>query len=108
MQKIQLPPEVETGKTVFTILNGSGDDTLIWDPSDPKQIADAIDKFDEFMNNGYIAFLIDDDGQQGHQITKRDWEKLDVRQRGEILFKKDKSGKRKGQEVQVVPNLQAG
>lgn len=93
--------EVQEGKTVFTVMTGNGDDRLVWDASDPKQVLEAIDQFDDYMANGYIAFLVDEDGQKGEQITRRDWERLDVRQREEILFQQP-------QEVHLVPNLQAG
>ena len=93
--------EVRKGKVVFTVLGKNGDDRMVWDASDPTQIVAAIEKFDDYMDRGYIAFLIDEAGQQGEQITKRDWERLDVRQREEILFQR-------AQEVHVVPNLQAG
>lgn len=93
--------EVQKGNLVFTVMSGSGDDKLVWDASDPRQITAAIERFDKYMDDGYAAFLIDEDGQQGEQITKRDWERLDVRQREEILF-------RRPQEAHLVPNLQAG
>lgn len=93
--------EVQEGKTVFTVMTGNGDDRFVWDASDPKQVLGAIEKFDDYMAKGYIAFLVDEDGQKGEQITRRDWEKLEVRQREEILFQRP-------QEVHLVPNLQAG
>ncbi len=93
--------EVRQGRTVFTILTGSGDDRLVWDKSDPAQVREAIEKFDSYIDNGYIAFLIGEDGQRGAQITKRSWEELEVRQREEILFESP-------QEVHLTPPLQAG
>ena len=102
---ITVAEEVKQGKVVFTLMGKSGDDSLVWDASDPNQIIEAMAIFDEYMANGYIAFLIDENGQQGEQITKRDWERLDVRQREEIIFKRDSDGNVKAQEVHVVPNL---
>lgn len=93
--------EVRAGKVVFTTLDATGDDRLVWDKADPKQIQDAIEKFDEYIEKGCAAFLVNEDGQQGEQITRRDWERMDVRQREEILFKEP-------QEVRIVPNLMAG
>jgi hypothetical protein len=97
----QVLEEVKAGKVVFTGISESGDDRLIWDAGDPKQIKEAMEKFDEYMNKGHIAFLIDDKGKQTEQIKKADWQRMDVRQREEILFKKPK-------EVAIVPQLVGG
>jgi len=93
--------EVKRGQVVFTVLGPTGDDRLCWDCSDPEQVKEALTRFDEMINKGFIAFLIDDEGNQTEQINKGDWQRMDVRQREEILFKKP-------QEVRCVPQLVGG
>jgi hypothetical protein len=93
--------DVEQGKTVFTILSASGDDRLAWDAADPAQVKEAIEKFDEMMQQGYVAFLVDKRGKQKQQITRADWTKKSVRQAEEILFKEPR-------EVRMVAPVTAG
>lgn len=84
--------DVEQGKTVFIILSGSGDDRLIWDAADPAQVKEAIEKFDEMIEQGYTAFLIDRKGKST-RIGREDWAKRKTRQAEEILFKEPKEVK---------------
>ncbi len=93
--------EVKAGNVVFTVISKAGDDRLVWDAGDPKQVQEAMKIFDGFMGKGHVAFLIDDKGQQGEQINSRDWSRMDVRQREEILFQKP-------QEVHLVGNTVGG
>lgn len=97
----QVLEEVRQGQVVFTILGPNGDDRLCWDCGDPAQIKEALERFDEMIDKGYIAFLVDDQGKQTEQINKADWQRMDVRQREEILFKKP-------QEVRCVPQMVGG
>jgi len=99
---VQVAKEVGEGKTVFTVFGTSGDDRLVWDAEDPNQIKEAIEKFDEYMDKGYLAFLIDARGKQGDQIHPADWKKMSVRQCEEILFKEGPK------EVQVVAPVVGG
>ena len=101
LDAVKVADEVAEGKTVFTILSGSGDDRLVWDASDPQQIKDAIAKFDEMMEKGFVAFLIDKTGKQREQINKSDWAKRKIRQAEEILFKEPR-------EVQMVAPIVGG
>lgn len=101
MLSVKVANPVKEGKTVFTVLCGEGDDRLVWDASDPEQVLDAITKFDEMMEKGYIAFLIDENGKQVEQINKSDWRKKSTRQAEEILFKEPR-------EVQLVAPVVVG
>ena len=101
LNAVKVADEIKDGKTVFTALSGNGDDRLVWDKSDPQQIKDAIAKFDEMMEKGFIAFLIDKMGKQVEQINKSDWAKKTVRQAEEILFKEPR-------EVHMVPQVVGG
>lgn len=78
------------GKTVFTIPSKSGHDRLVWDAADPQQVKEAIAKFDEYIDKGYVAYLVDEDGTKSEIITKASWRRKSVRQQEEILFEKPK------------------
>ena len=78
------------GKTVFTIPSQQGHDRLVWDAADPQQVTEAIQKFDEYIEKGYIAYLVDEDGNKSEVITQASWRRKDVRQREELLFEKPK------------------
>lgn len=78
------------GKTVFTVPSQDGHDRLVWDAADPQQVKDAIKKFDGYLEKGYIAYLVDDEGNKSEVITKSSWRRKDVRQREELLFEKPK------------------
>lgn len=93
--------EVTQGKTVFVVLGQSGDERLVWDASDPKQIKEAMEEFDKLLDGGHIAYLVNEDGTTGEMITARDWARREVREREEILFEKPR-------EVRVVPPLVKG
>jgi hypothetical protein len=93
--------EVKSGKVVFTTLSPEGDERLVWDASDPDQVKEALQIFDGYMDKGYLAFLIDDQGRQGEMINSTDWKRKDVRQREEILFQEP-------QEVHAVAPVQGG
>ena len=101
LSAIEIPKEIQAGKTVFTILSGNGDDRLIWDASDPQQVKDAIEKFDEMMEAGFTAFLVDAKGKQCGCISRSDWTKKSTRQAEEILFKEPR-------EVQMVAPVVGG
>ena len=100
MIKVKVLKEVKEGKLVFTGLSENGDDRLVWDAGDPRQIKDAIRKFDEYVSKGFLAFLVNDDGSQGEMINEDSWQRMDVRQREEILFKP--------QEITFVPRMVGG
>ena len=78
------------GKTVFTIPSKDGHDRLVWDAADPQQVKEAVQKFDEYIEKGYVAYLVDDEGHKSEIVTKSSWRRKDVRQREELLFEKPK------------------
>lgn len=98
---IAVVEDVKQGKTVLTVLCGKGDDRLVWDAADPEQVKEAIEKFDEMMGKGYVAFLVDERGKQVGQVNKADWKKKSVRQAEELLFKEPR-------EVQMVAPVVGG
>lgn len=62
------PPERDSHQMVFRILTENGDDRLVWDRRDLSQIKEARDKFDEYLTQGYSAYLIRFDGKKGSKL----------------------------------------
>lgn len=79
---------VAQGRTVFIVSSRNGHDRLCWDAEDPQQVKDAIAKFDEYMKNGYMAFMVDADGTKGEVVTEASWRTKSVRQCEELLFER--------------------
>jgi len=90
LERDRLDEDVRKGKTVFIIPSLNGHDRLVWDASDPAQVKEAIQKFDEYLEKGYVAYLVDADGETSEIITKNSWRRKSVRQAEELLFKKPK------------------
>jgi hypothetical protein len=91
--RLEPPP---TGPTinVIRILSQDGDERLVWDRLDPKQVKEAFLKFKELLKKGYSAFCILASGKRGHKITEFD-PSLE-----EILFS--------NKEVLLIPPTQPG
>ena len=57
---------------MFTILNtATGDDRLVWDAGDLKEINDAHAQFDDLIARGYEAFPVTRGGGKGPTPIKR-------------------------------------
>lgn len=56
----------------LSVLDGSGDTRLRWNPKDKDEVQAARDKFDEFRKKGYAAFRVNATGTKGEQIDKFD------------------------------------
>lgn len=66
------PPERSPYLGVFRILSENGDDRVVWDRRDPKQVKEAFQKFREFVGKGYSAFATTSGGHKGHRIDDFD------------------------------------
>lgn len=66
------PPPSGPSIHVFRILSQDGDERLVWDRLDPKQVKEAFVKFKELLKKGYTAFCVLASGQRGHKITDFD------------------------------------
>ena len=68
---LEPPP---TGPTihVFRILSQNGDERVVWNRNDPKQVREAFRKFKELLAKGYSAFATLASGKRGHKITEFD------------------------------------
>jgi len=81
---------VANGQTVFIVPSKEGHDRMCWDAADPKQVTEAIKQFDEYMKKGYMAFMVDADGQKSEVVTEVMWRQKSVRQCEELLFERPK------------------
>lgn len=66
------PPPTGPSIHVFRILSQDGDERIVWDRLDPKQVKEAFNKFKELVKKGYTAFAMLASGQRGHKITEFD------------------------------------
>ncbi len=57
---------------VMRILSQNGDDRVIWDRRDKKQVKEAMVKFLELIKKGFTAYVVGGDGQRGHKIDTFD------------------------------------
>lgn len=63
-----------TVKTIGTmqIMDRSGHSSITWDPARPIEVSVARDTFDKLVKEGYSAFRVDADNEQGERITRFD------------------------------------
>ncbi|APU88919.1 hypothetical protein Rctr197k_113 [Virus Rctr197k] len=66
------PPPTGPNIHVFRILSQNGDERVVWDRLDPKQVKEAYAKFKELVAKGYTAFATLASGKRGHKITEFD------------------------------------
>lgn len=57
---------------VFRILSVNGDDRLLWDRRDPKQVAEARREFESYLAKGYKAYSVRMDGSRGSRLDNFD------------------------------------
>lgn len=63
-----LPPERNPNHGMFRILSQNGDDHIVWDRTDPKQVKEAFKKFKDLAAKGYTMFSTLTSGKKGHKI----------------------------------------
>lgn len=66
------PPPKGPHIGVFRILSQNGDERLVWDRRDAKQVREAFTKFKELLKKGYTAFTVLANGARGHKLTEFD------------------------------------
>lgn len=71
--KIELvPPPRSEHEHLFRILSENGDDHIVWDRRDPRQVREAFTKFKDFIKQGYSAYATTSDGKKSHRIDEFD------------------------------------
>jgi hypothetical protein len=66
------PPKKDPHIGVFRIISQNGDDRVIWDRREPKEVKEAFQKFKDLVSKGYVAYAATSDGRKGHKITEFD------------------------------------
>lgn len=66
------PPPKDENIGVFRVLSDNGDDRIIWDRRDKNQVKEAFAVFKKYMDKGYTAYVVNEDGSHGHKITEFD------------------------------------
>ena len=77
--------KTEEGKMIFTLLSHEGDDRKVWDFEDPREVEEALRKFEEHLNNNYTAIILDKDKNSKGAIKKDEWDNFDDEQRREFF-----------------------
>lgn len=62
------PPPRASHDIVFRALTENGDDVVVWDRRDPKQVKEAFKRYKELVDMGYTAYATTSDGKKGHRI----------------------------------------
>jgi hypothetical protein len=70
--------EVGEGEIAVRLLNETGDERLIWNVRDQKQIKEACDRFNSYIQRGWKAYAIKPDGSRGPRIYSFDANKEEV------------------------------
>lgn len=66
--------------TMILMTAEEGDRRVPWDPTDPAQVGEARQRFDDYISKGFRAYRVARRGQRGERITEFDPDA------GEILF----------------------
>ncbi len=67
------PPQRDPNQGCFRILSQNGDDRIVWDRRNKKEVKEAFKVFKEFIEKGYTAYVVRSDGSRGHKITDFDY-----------------------------------
>lgn len=65
-------PEPTEHDLIFRVLSNNGDDRLIWDRRNPKEVEEARGKFDDYVAKGYKPYVCRRDGTKGSKIESFD------------------------------------
>lgn len=66
------PPIKSPHVGLFRTLSQNGDDRLVWDRRNAKQVKEAYQKFKELTARGYTAFVGLANGKRGHKLDDFD------------------------------------
>jgi hypothetical protein len=104
--------ELTESQFAMRIHDKTGDRRLIWDAKDPKQITEAGKLFNEYIDKGWKAYMIDEKGKRSQRIYGFD------AQNQELFFDEQKVslkqklsafvGSFKGREMKLLPKTYPG
>lgn len=66
------PPRRPLTQLLIRVLDDNGDSRLLWDRHVPAECADARRKFDEYLRQGYRAYVTRSDGSKGARVETFD------------------------------------
>lgn len=70
--------ELQDGQFSFRIIDETGDQRLIWDLRDQRQVIEAADLFNKYIDKGWRAYAVDDEGCKRRRIRAFDIEKEEI------------------------------
>lgn len=65
-------PKPSEHQLIYRVLSANGDDRLVWDRRNQKEVQEAKEKFREYVEKGYRAYMCRRDGSKGSQIDSFD------------------------------------
>lgn len=63
-----LPKDLTATQFAFRIHDKTGDQRLIWDAADHREVEEAAKRFQDLMDKGWKAYAVMPDGQKGKRI----------------------------------------
>jgi len=100
--------ELRDGQVAMRILNALGDETIVWEAGDSKQIKEAAAIFKQYILKGWNAYAVKNDGSRGVRIREFNAE-LE-----EMVFDKDglryklKDFAKQFKKMEVLPKVTPG
>lgn len=100
--------DLTEGEFRFHILDESGDRIISWNAKDKKQVKEASLKFNEYMEKGYKAYLIDQKGNRGRRIFSFDVDQEEVVFDDKTTREKLMAFAKKFMEIKLLPKTYPG
>lgn len=100
--------EVGEGCLAMHFIDDSGDQRIIWDLRDKKQVAEAAKKFNEYVAKGWKPYAIDRKGKRGRRIFGFDAHEEEVIFEDKTTKEKLVDFVKKFAEVKVLPRTYPG
>lgn len=101
-------PETQPHELALRILDDTGDQRIVWDLRDKKQIEEAKRKFDELVSKGWKPYAIDRNGNKGRRIYAFDAVKEELIFDDKTTKVKLKDFASKFKRVEVLPKTTPG
>jgi hypothetical protein len=62
--------QLKEGQFAARIIDDSGDRRLVWDSNDHREVEEAFKTFQDYIDKGWRAYAVGEDGQKGRRIHR--------------------------------------
>jgi len=100
--------EVRYHELAMHFIDDTGDQRIIWDLRDKKQVVEAAVKFNEYVAMGWKPYAIDRDGKRGRRIYSFDAVKEEIIFEDKTTREKLSKFASKFKEIKVLPRTYPG